>query len=80
MRLTSPREEAWARLLRFCSTASPCTLIYRLLARARVFVTLLPFAAVLFAGTQLAGLVLDRLDRTGLFPTSYDVVARRPRA
>ncbi len=55
-------------------------LIYRLLARARVFVTLLPFAAVLFAGTQLAGLVLDRLDRTGLFPTSYDVVARRPRA
>ncbi len=64
----------------FLINAFTMQLLQRLLARTRLFGALLPFAAALFAATQLAGLLLDRLDRTGLFPTSYEVVARRPGA
>ncbi len=52
-------------------------LLYGLLARSRIFGALLPPAALFFAATQLTGVLFDRLDRTELFPASYQVVARR---
>lgn len=52
-------------------------LLYRLLARSRMFGALLPLSALIFAVTQATGLLLDRLDRTGFFPASYQIVARR---